>query len=529
MTVPPRPLPTRLAALGPHARDLATTTLDWCDQWWDESRGLPWAPDGHEAVLAGRTLEGNATREATGTAAGPPGLHLVPQSAWYAAGLLLRDGPDDRDRAARILTELCDLQYDRAGTDWHGTFAMFAESPTPPERSPVMWEDYDPNWRQFLGTAFLVILAGWEDRLDTQLVARLDRALHLAVAGEPPHRVPPSYANIALMQAWLEVGAGHRLGEADWVRRGERNAEAVTAHFRRHGCFEEYNSPTYYGVDLWALAGWRAVAASETLGAAGLEIENALWSDIGRWWHAGLGNLCPPHTRAYGMDLHAYVGKLSLWLWAAAGRDQGPLPTLQPSARHGHDLFAGAVTAVLATAAPHPGAAAVATAPPPVAGCSVDQVLSRATDGALSPDRRATGWLDGTAMLGAESCSVDLSWWDQYVGAAALWATPAGVGWLVARRDGPSRAVAGTGTLGVPRAEGAGAEVTLTLHVPGLDPADLDAVLASGRRWHLPGLDLVMAGVEGVTPVPSAPPATPLGGTPAWVLDCPGDLVLALS
>ena len=44
------------------------------------------------------------------------------------------------------------------------------------------------------------------------------------------------------------------------------------------------------------------------------------------WWHADLGNLCGPYSRAYGMDLHAYVSGLALALWCADL--PAPLPDL---------------------------------------------------------------------------------------------------------------------------------------------------------------------------------------------------------
>ena len=40
------------------------------------------------------------------------------------------------------------------------------------------------------------------------LAARARDAVHLAVEAEPPDRVPPSYANIALLRAWLDAWAG---------------------------------------------------------------------------------------------------------------------------------------------------------------------------------------------------------------------------------------------------------------------------------------------------------------------------------
>ena len=71
-----------------------------------------------------------------------------------------------------------------------------------------------------------------------------------------PGRVPAWYSNIALMKAWLEVAHGTRAGRPEVVAAGEALAAEVVRLFDRHGAFDEYNSPTYYGIDLFALRLW---------------------------------------------------------------------------------------------------------------------------------------------------------------------------------------------------------------------------------------------------------------------------------
>ena len=68
-----------MTAGNPFADDMAATTVAWSDQWYDADAGLLWNPPGSfGGVLPDRSV------------------HLVPQSAWYAAGLL---------RATRRATE----------------------------------------------------------------------------------------------------------------------------------------------------------------------------------------------------------------------------------------------------------------------------------------------------------------------------------------------------------------------------------------------------------------------------------------
>ena len=103
--------------------------------------------------------------------------------------------------------------------------------------------------------------------------------------------MPPTYANIALLRAWLEAWAGST---------DRTFATAVADAFHRHGCFTEHNSPTYYGIDLLALGLWQRPDSRADLRQLGAGIEAALWIDVARWWHAGLGNLCGPYSAPTG-------------------------------------------------------------------------------------------------------------------------------------------------------------------------------------------------------------------------------------
>lgn len=448
----------------PDPSGLASETLAWSEQWFDPDRQLLWNPPG--------AFEGMPERS----------LHLVPQSAWYAVGLLARDAPGDVGRAHGVLGALCDLQYDEPGTVWHGTFARFAEWPHPTVGA-VEWEDYDPNWRQFCGTTFAVILHRLGDAIEADLRSRLEHAIDLAVVGEPSGRVEPGYTNIALMKAWLEADAGVRRGDPLLAAAGETLGGSVVRLHDHHGTFEEYNSPTYYGIDLYALALWRALPPTDWFGTEGARLEVALWRDTARWYHAGLRNLCGPYTRSYGMDLHDYVGLVGLWAWAGAGRDLAPVPDLDDAFEHGHDLCLGPVVALLGAPLPEEMAAALAGFP------GEHVVRQLVTD---DPERVATAWLHDRVMAGGERHAGGWSAGWQYHPVTAHWAAPdGGVGWLRGLHDGPTPADADPGTLRLTahpnRAKGA-VPVSFRVRAPGVDPGAVTA-----GRWRLPGLDVQVA------------------------------------
>jgi hypothetical protein len=430
--------------------DPTTRTTSWMDDLWDADTALLWNPPGSFDDVTG-----------------PRTVHLVRESAWYALGLLRRDEPGDRDRAERTLTSVLDHQYDEPSQPWHGTFVRFPEWPAPQEGA-VEWVDYDPNWRQFLGTALAVAVTDFA--LDPALVARARAAIDLAVTAEPPDRVPPTYANIALLRAWLEAWNGST---------DPSYAAAIADAFGRHGCFTEHNSPTYYGVDLLALGLWQRSDARADLQALGRRIEAALWTDIARWYHPGLGNLCGPYSRAYGMDLHAYVSGLGLALWCAGL--PGPLPDLSaPVVPHGHDLCMTPVLQHVGLRVPDDVRPRLAELVGPHA---VDQLVD------ADPPRRASGWLGRDLMVGAESGASGLHARGQFHPATVHWRLPhGGVGWLRLVHHGPTSAVA----------RERGLDVECRPH-PRHGPcahhweSNVDALQATQDHWSLPGLEVTVA------------------------------------
>jgi hypothetical protein len=80
----------------------------------------------------------------------------------------------------------------------------------------------------------------------------MDHALFKAAAGAFQRNVTARYTNIALMSAYLSDFVGHRLAVPEWRTRAERLAAEINALFQANQTFEEYNSPTYYGVALTA-------------------------------------------------------------------------------------------------------------------------------------------------------------------------------------------------------------------------------------------------------------------------------------
>ncbi|MBW7884866.1 MAG: hypothetical protein H3C34_19945, partial [Caldilineaceae bacterium] len=423
--------PLTLADLSPHARSLARASLSWADQFWDRASNLLIFDTNDAPVVA----------------------PVVRDSLWYAFGLLLRDEGHDRARACAIIATVLDHQFDEPGAIYHGTFYRYVGEPHPPQQNPTMWRDYDPNWRQFVGTALAMMLDVCADRLPPALGARMERAIRLAVAGEPPDRCPPWYANIALMKAGLMTWAGDRFGNRSWWEEGETFGQQVYDLFRRHDAFYEYNSPTYYGVNLYALAFWRRHSRSPLLQALGADLEERLWRDIALLYHAGLRNLCGPYMRSYGMDMQAYASLLGMSIWLLTGPDLAPFSDTAQPFGHAADFAFGPCLAVAGSRVPdavHGHFSAFA------GERTVERCIS------TTPRRVITAWLGDTAMIGAEAATLTGAESDrhaaqwlaemgtQYHPATVHWRIPGGaIGWMRLLSNGPVQARAGAGQLAV--------------------------------------------------------------------------------
>ncbi len=392
--------------LTPAALDLRTTTLEWSLRWWDHERHLVWNPPA--------SLDEHLPERS---------VHLVPQSAWLAYGMLGSDDAAERAEALAAIDALLGVQYDEPGTAFHGTFAIVAEAAHPPAE-PTMWVDYDPNWRQFLGTTFALMLEDFADRIGAERAARIEHAIELAVWGEPDGRIPPSYANPALMRSWLDAWWGSRCSDDSLVARGEVLALAVVAAHDRHDAFDEFNSPTYYGVDLLALALWEQLPPSPLFAEHGRRLTDRLWDLSAAYYHPGLRNWCGPYTRSYHPDATRSVTLLALWIWATFGRDVAPLPTFATTdVDHCHDLMAGPVLARLAGAPRTVDRSDFTTFEAP-----------RRLALTLPGHRQTTSILHHDLIIGCESSVIDWGGWIQPMLLTAHWleTAPADIGvlWL---------------------------------------------------------------------------------------------------
>ncbi len=438
--------------LDANARDLFDASLSWMESRWDEAAGLLW--DSDESKLTSPH-------------------HTVRNSIWYAFGLLMRHRPADNVRAVRVIETVLNYQFDASGRVFHGTFYRAPEEPYPPADA-VIWRDYDPNWREFIITALALALTEYADRLPAGLVHKIDTAMRRAIVGAQARGLSASYTNIALMYAFMLCFGGKRFDEPAWFEEGERMAREVYRLFKQHDAFAEYNSPTYYGVDIYALVLWRSYPAiSPLLVQLGGEMESLLWRDLAQFYHADLRNLAGPYDRSYGMDMRHYASVLGIWIRLALDKSHAPFPETDHPFEHDHDISFVPLIAFL-------GADVPADAREYLRAFRGERQIERTISD--SPRRVVTTWLGIDRMIGGEFTSRSVPQSNQLHPATIHWRIDGDqVGWLRVIYQKPVDARASKNRLEIETTS----EIAFLVHAPG---ALSDHIEPSS--WRLPRLGL---------------------------------------
>ena len=373
--------------------DPTSVATAWMDRAWDPEAHLLWNPPG-------------AFDDVTD---GPHTVHLVRETAWYALGLLRRGARATPPEQREALVAVCDHQYDAPGQPWHGTFVRFPEWP-PPQDGAVEWVDYDPNWRQFLGTA-------------------------LAVA----------VTDFALPRGRGALSGRHRPGDRGRATRpGPADLRQHRAAARLAGGMGRSCRPVLRGV------GGRRVPSPRLLHRARLP-------DLLRRRPAGARAVAASRRagRAPGVGRRDRGGPVDRHRPLVAPGPRQPVRSVQPRLRHGPARLrqrprSGALVRRPAGAAPRPRRRPAPPRPRPVHGpaaaarraCGCPTTCGPAFDRFTGPHaveqvvdadraRIATGWLDDDRMVGAESGASGLHARGQFHPATVHWRLPSGgVGWL---------------------------------------------------------------------------------------------------
>ncbi|MDR2757621.1 MAG: hypothetical protein LBC20_18175 [Planctomycetaceae bacterium] len=142
----------------------------------------------------------------------------------------------------------------------------------------------DQNAVEFVAAHAIPIWFEARDKLPPEARLILARILRRSVDGCLKHRVRSDYTNIAIYNFVHLIILGQIFDRPDAVQEGERRLQFFLLNIWDHGIFE-YNSPTYYAVDVDALQlGLRYIKNSSTKLAI-QKLLDLFWTDLALNWY----------------------------------------------------------------------------------------------------------------------------------------------------------------------------------------------------------------------------------------------------
>lgn len=295
-----------------------------------------------------------------------------------------------------------------------------------------------------LRTQLIQVVELYADLLGDDLVASIEDALEMAAVGAMRRNgtypegdnLILGYTNPQIMRCLTVGWIGARRNNQTLLDFANEKSAQLWAFFASDGADDtlaEYNAPTYYGMDIWALVANVAYGpANATMTTRAGAILTALWADIADHYNPYLRNLAGPYDRAYTRDMTMHSSVLSLWWWGLFGRAYGGQAPLG-DADLLYDAAQGAALAlVMDTAAryiPDETAAALTR----TGKWEGTRFLNKTIRGDLSTLglggektakwRVATSWVSAEVMIGAESTGDTTNRGAQFVPAIVHWAS----------------------------------------------------------------------------------------------------------
>ncbi|ORY61035.1 uncharacterized protein BCR38DRAFT_459944 [Pseudomassariella vexata] len=319
----------------PKAQGLLNETMAWLDTWYDPSAGYLYDCAGSVALR-----------------------HETRSSAWYALGLLARNNGSDAVEAERIVRNIIQAQFKNEQDQWYGDYEMYPGQPQVGSSvyPAVIYNSWDPNWRGFVGTTFIMILEEFGELLSDDTQEMVLESLYnttkgdtYRVGGVDDDNLYPSYSNPAIMRAFVSGWTGRRLTDSNMTASGEMYAQEIIDLFTMYDTLSEFNSGTYTGVSLFGLLLWSKYLPNDSVMTEyGPKMLQDTWKAVEQLWHPGFKNMVGPWDRAYGFDMNRYVSLMGLWFWALIGKDKSSIIEHPQDMSHSPDWAWGPPMAVLA-------------------------------------------------------------------------------------------------------------------------------------------------------------------------------------
>lgn len=237
-----------------------------------------------------------------------------------------------------------------------------------------------------------------------------------------------AYSNPALMRAWYVGWIGARRNNQTFIDFANTQGDLILQLFKstNSNVLSEYNAPTYYGMDAWALAGsiqYGPKNATMTNNAKYILTE--VWKDVAAHYNPYLGNMAGPYDRAYTRDMTTHSAVISQFWWGMYGYDNGGMPPKGESDLL-YDIAQGAaLSLIMGTTSSYisPTTAAALNAKGPWSGDRfIEKKIPSGPVVGNNVFRVATSWLSSPLMIGAEQVNETQNRGGQFVPAIVHWA-----------------------------------------------------------------------------------------------------------
>ncbi|KAH6633635.1 hypothetical protein C7974DRAFT_175649 [Boeremia exigua] len=368
---------------------------------------------------------------------GDKGDWSVRFTAWYLAGLLHRNEGDDLEHAKAAIDNIISVQMtDDFDAAWYGTYKLSPDQPDPTPNStlypPKIYDTYDPNWREFIGTQLVQVVEEFGHLLDSDMVTRIEDSLEIAAVGgmrrngtfPEGDNLTLGYSNPSMMRALVVGWIGARRNNSEFIDFANDQGTKLLQLFQLNGAntLSEYNAPNYYGIDNWALgAQLKYGPKDQTFTANANVILEELWRDFEQHYNGYLGQVVGPYDRAYTRDLVKHSSILPMFFWGMFGHQYGP----QPYKLEGDLLFDIAQGAAVALIIETVKAVIPIDVQEKLKGTFVgpprhlNKTVYDDLEGKHS--RIATSWVSHDLMIGGQQLDEEKNRGDQFVPAIVHW------------------------------------------------------------------------------------------------------------
>ncbi len=341
-------------------------------------------------------------------------------------------------------------------------------------------KEIEPASSDFVGSDLIIIYHRYRQLFPPDVMEKMEFLLKNVAHITYNKNQKPNYNNMAIMSSFIMEYVGRLYNLEEIQTRGMEKARAIVSGYRAYGTMCEYNTPTYYGVDVMGLSLWKELSYSKEMRELGIFLQESLWKEIAMYYNVNLRNMCGPYLRGYGMDMTRYNAVIGVPI-AMAVDDEALAPF--PGIVGGHYHDASYIAAFCELGVDLPGEAFRE-----FREFSAPRFFSRITPNYYEGDKlkKATAQVNKDWMMGGLWGNLKVSGLLK-VGTMHWKASQGLVGWLVVPGEGKTNVKVDETTMQIFLATEPTDFIELFLYAPGLSSQKI-----TGKVWKLDGMNLTV-------------------------------------